>query len=225
MSSPMILKKYLQHPPYEILYHHDWQDVVDRIAEPLSDVARYIFSENTSPKRDRIFRQLSEPLNDKTVCVMGIDPYPRDATGVPFQSPSFSKLAVRNLANKIAGHYGYRNYTNFDFSRIPGVFPWNYYLSCRVGETKSQALYWERCSKLLLNHICSRVRLLYCLGRSDFENVKSKIENPITLVVGYHPSTRDPALFREDNSLWIVNELLALQDLEPVEWWRGLTFD
>lgn len=77
--------------PYCIEYHDDWEAVINQLVDLYDEIAEWILKDETSPIPENFFKQLRNPLNDKLVCICGIDPYPRDATGVPFESPNFSK--------------------------------------------------------------------------------------------------------------------------------------
>ncbi|ADC53968.1 uracil-DNA glycosylase [Pseudocowpox virus] len=213
----------LRHRPYFVEYHPDWEPVVETLVDEYDAVAPWLLRDATSPEPERFFAQLARPLADKRVCVCGIDPYPRGGTGVPFQSPDFSKKTIRAIAASVARATGAQGYANYDLDRVPGVLPWNYYLSCREGETKSHAMYWERISRLLLQHVAKHVSVLYCMGRTDFQNVRARLDVPVTLVVGFHPAARDGQFARE-RAFEVINALLELNGKSQVDWARGFSF-
>nr|WNT71202.1 MAG: uracil DNA glycosidase [Equine parapoxvirus]WNT71249.1 MAG: uracil DNA glycosidase [Equine parapoxvirus] len=213
----------LEHRPFLLEYHPDWEPVVETLVEEYNAVAPWLLRDATSPEPENFFVQLSKPLSDKRVCVCGIDPYPRDGTGVPFQSPDFSKKTIRAMAAAAARLSGAQGFSGFDIDAVPGVLAWNYYLSCRRGETKSHAMYWERISRLLLQHVAKHVSVLYCMGRTDFQNVRARLDAPVTLVVGFHPAARDGQFARE-RAFEVVDALLELNGKPRVEWARGFSF-
>ncbi|ADY76873.1 PP211 [Orf virus] len=213
----------LQHRPYRVEYHPDWEPVIETLVDEYDAVAPWLLRDATSPEPERFFAQLAKPLADKRVCVCGIDPYPRGGTGVPFQSPDFSKKTIRAIASSVARTTGTQGYANYDLDAVPGVLPWNYYLSCREGETKSHAMYWERISRLLLQHVAKHVSVLYCMGRTDFQNVRARLDVPVTLVVGFHPAARDGQFARE-RAFEVINALLELNGKSQVDWARGFSF-
>ncbi|QHR82621.1 uracil DNA glycosylase [Brazilian porcupinepox virus 1] len=210
----------IKYRPYIIEYHSDWKDVIDTFVDYYNEVAEWILQDETSPRPEDFFKQMKLPLRDKRLCICGIDPYPRDATGVPFESLNFSKKTIRTIAEYISNMTGVSNYKGYNLNNIDGVLPWNYYLSCKIGETKSHALHWKKISKLLIQHITKYVNVLYCLGKTDFSNIRSIIENPVTIVIGYHPAARDKQ-FEKDKSIEIVNLLLKLSDKQPINWEQG----
>lgn len=77
--------------------------------------------------------------------------------------------SIKEIASSISRLTGVIDYKGYNLNIIDGVIPWNYYLSCKLGETKSHAIYWDKISKLLLQHITKHVSVLYCLGKTDFE--------------------------------------------------------
>ncbi|CCD83258.1 uracil DNA glycosylsae [Squirrelpox virus] len=210
--------------PYTILYHEDWEPIVGQLVEAYTEVAPWILRDKTSPTPDRFFLQLQRPLRDKRICICGIDPYPKDATGVPFESPNFSKRTLRLIAEAAArATRTTGRYINYDVTRVRGLFVWNYYLSCREGETKSHAIHWDRISRLLLQHIARFMSVMYFLGKSDFSNVRARLESPVTVLVGYHPAARDCQFIRE-RALEVANVLLELNGQPPVDWTEGFVY-
>ncbi|ATI21191.1 uracil-DNA glycosylase DNA polymerase processivity factor [Eastern grey kangaroopox virus] len=206
--------------PHVIRYHPDWEPVMGRLAGELAEVGSWLLRDEPSPRSEDIFRQLSVPLTDKRVCLVGIDPYPNGATGVPFQSPDFSKRTIRTIATNLSRRCGISLYGNYDFALVEGVLPWNYYLSCRRGETKSHALYWERLANAFLSHIARFVKVFYFMGKTDFANYASKLDVPVSVVLGYHPAARG-GQFDSEETFEIVNALLALHGLPAVNWAQG----
>ncbi|AAR07438.1 82R [Yaba monkey tumor virus] len=213
----------LEHKPYVLEYHEDWEPVIEQFKILYDEVAKWIIKDETSPKPEFFFLQFKLPLNDKRVCVCGIDPYPRDATGVPFESPTFSKKTIRYIAESVSKITGITDYKGYNLNKIEGVFPWNYYLSCRLGETKSHALHWKKISKMLLQHISKHVSVLYCLGKTDFCTIRSILDSPVTTVVGYHPAARDKQ-FEKDCAFEVVNVLLEINGEAPIDWSQGFTY-
>ncbi|QEJ79230.1 uracil-DNA glycosylase [Goatpox virus] len=209
--------------PYFIKYHDDWEAVINQLVDLYDEVAEWILKDETSPIPENFFKQLQNPLNDKLVCICGIDPYPRDATGVPFESPNFSKKTIKSIAETISNITGISNYKGYNLNNVKGVFPWNYYLSCKIGETKSHSLHWKKISKLLLQHITKYVNILYCLGKTDFSNIKSIIEVPVTTIIGYHPAARDRQ-FSKDKSFEAINILLEINGKEIIHWEEGFCY-
>ncbi len=222
-NAPALPVAALRHRPYRVEYHPDWEPVIETLVDEYDAVAPWLLRDATSPEPERFFAQLAKPLADKRVCVCGIDPYPRGGTGVPFQSPDFSKKTIRAIASSVARTTGTQGYANYDLDEVPGVLPWNYYLSCREGETKSHAMYWERISRLLLQHVAKHVSVLYCMGRTDFQNVRARLDVPVTLVVGFHPAARDGQFARE-RAFEVINALLELNGKSQVDWARGFSF-
>ncbi len=222
-NAPALRVAALRHRPYRVEYHPDWEPVIETLVDEYDAVAPWLLRDATSPEPERFFAQLAKPLADKRVCVCGIDPYPRGGTGVPFQSPDFSKKTIRAIASSVARTTGTQGYANYDLDEVPGVLPWNYYLSCREGETKSHAMYWERISRLLLLHVAKHVSVLYCMGRTDFQNVRARLDVPVTLVVGFHPAARDGQFARE-RAFEVINALLELNGKSQVDWARGFSF-
>ncbi|AAR98424.1 ORF067 uracil DNA glycosidase [Bovine papular stomatitis virus] len=222
-ETPVLRTVRLQHRPHRIEYHPDWEPVVETLVDEYNAVAPWLLRDATSPAPENIFAQLAKPLSDKRVCVCGIDPYPRGGTGVPFQSPDFSKKTIRAIAAAVSRMTGVQGYAGYDLDAVPGVLAWNYYLSCREGETKSHAMYWERVSRVLLQHIAKHVSVLYCMGRTDFQNVRARLDVPVTLVVGFHPAARDGQFARE-KAFSVVNALLELNGKSQVDWARGFSF-
>ncbi|QHG62641.1 uracil-DNA glycosylase [Cetacean poxvirus 1] len=210
----------LKHAPYFIKYHKDWEPIIDQLVNMYDEIAPWLLRDECSPVYENLFIQMQTSLHDKRVCVCGIDPYPRDATGVPFESPNFSKKSIKAFAQNVSKSTGIKQYNGYNLKFIEGVFPWNYYLSCRIGETKSHAIYWERISRLLLQHIVNNITVLYCLGKTDFSNIRSKLEYPVSIVVGYHPAARDNQ-FEKEKALDVVNALLELSDQTPIDWTQG----
>ncbi|QRI42799.1 uracil DNA glycosylase [Mudlarkpox virus] len=206
--------------PYNIEYHRDWKDIISNISDVMEETGPLLLDEKTSPPHEHIFKQLKQPLRDKRVCVVGIDPYPSGATGVPFESPDFSKKTIKAIAENISKRYNVRLYKNYNFNLVEGVFVWNYYLSCREGETKSHKLYWERLADVFINHIASYVSVFYFLGKGDFSNYKSILNSPTTVVVGYHPAARN-SQFESDETFEIVNTLLEIKDRPRINWMQG----
>ncbi|AAL69818.1 SPV079 uracil DNA glycosylase [Swinepox virus] len=210
----------VHYDPFIIEYHEDWDHIMDQIAEMYNEVAEWILRDNTSPSPNNFFKQLRVPLKNKRVCVCGIDPYPNDATGIPFESPNFSKKTIKAIALSISKITGIVNYKGYNLNHVDGVIPWNYYLSCKVGETKSHALHWKKISKICLQHITKYVNILYCLGKTDFSNIKSILDTPITTIVGYHPAARDKQ-FDKDRAFEVINVLLEINDKLPINWEQG----
>nr|AFK29576.1 uracil DNA glycosylase [Pseudocowpox virus] len=222
-NAPALSVAALRHRPYRVEYHPDWEPVIETLVDEYDAVAPWLLRDATSPEPERFFAQLAKPLADKRVCVCGIDPYPRGGTGVPFQSPDFNKKTIRAIAGSVARTTGTQGYANYDLESVPGVLPWNYYLSCREGETKSHAMYWERISRLLLQHVAKHVSVLYCMGRTDFQNVRARLDVLVTLVVGFHPAARDGQFARE-RAFDVINALLELNGKSQVDWSRGFSF-
>ncbi|QEM25202.1 CPXV121 protein [Cowpox virus] len=213
----------VSHAPYTITYHNDWEPVMSQLVEFYNEVANWLLRDETSPIPDKFFIQLKQPLRNKRVCVCGIDPYPKDGTGVPFESPNFTKKSIKEIASSISRLTGVIDYKGYNLNIIDGVIPWNYYLSCKLGETKSHAIYWDKISKLLLQHITKHVSVLYCLGKTDFSNIRAKLESPVTTIVGYHPAARDRQ-FEKDRSFEIINVLLELANKAPINWAQGFIY-
>ncbi|ANS71169.1 uracil-DNA glycosylase, DNA polymerase processivity factor [Pteropox virus] len=210
--------------PYKLEYHEDWEPIIEQLVDGYTEIAPWILQHETSPPPDKFFVQLKEPLRNKRLCVCGIDPYPTGATGVPFESPSFVKKTIIAFAEAASKATKVTSYSGYNVAQIPGVLAWNYYLSCRVGETKSHAIHWEKISKLLLQHITKYISVLYCLGRTDFSNLKARLNKPITIVSGYHPAARN-GQFLKERALEIVNVLLELNNHEPVDWAKGFLYN
>ncbi len=213
----------LSHPPFVIEYHEDWEQVIEQLVNYYEEVAPWLLRDRCSPVPEKFFVQLRSSLTDKRVCICGIDPYPRDATGVPFESPNFNKKTIKAIANSVSRLTGINDFKNYNLIKIEGVLAWNYYLSCREGETKSHTIYWDRISRLLIQHISKFVRILYCLGRTDFSNIKTKIDSPLSVIVGYHPAARDRQ-FEKEKTFEIINILLELDNKETIDWSQGFSF-
>lgn len=213
----------LAHAPHVLRYHPDWEPAVPSVVDAYNEMAPWLLRDETSPAPEGFFRQMEHPLHDKRVCVVGIDPYPEGGTGIPFESPDFSKKTIRAIADSVASTYGVSLFHNYNFNMVQGVLAWNYFLSCRRGATKSHALFWERISRTLLQHIAKFVSVFYFMGKSDFSTVRAKLVSPVTLVVGYHPAARG-GQFATDCCFEIVNELLLLNGLPPVNWIQGFAY-
>ncbi|ABI99246.1 uracil DNA glycosylase [Deerpox virus W-848-83] len=213
----------IKYRPYIIEYHEDWESIIDQLVDGYNEVAKWILKDETSPIPENFFKQLSVSLKDKRVCICGIDPYPHDATGVPFESPNFSKKTIKSIAASVSNITGVVHYKGYNLNIIDGVFPWNYYLSCRIGETKSHSLHWKKISKILLQHITKYVNVLYCLGKTDFSIIKSLLDTPVTTIIGYHPAARDKQ-FEKDKGFEIVNILLELNDKPAIDWSQGFSY-
>ncbi|QGN68088.1 uracil-DNA glycosylase [Equine molluscum contagiosum-like virus] len=216
----MARERALAAAPHVLRYHEDWEPVVDALAEAYAEVAPWLLRDETEPRPECFFLQLARPLRSARVCVVGVDPYPEGATGVPFESPDFSKRSARALAAAVARAYPVPPYRNYSLLRVQGVLAWNYYLSCRRGEPRSHALHWEQISRLLLAHIARFVSVFYFLGKSDFAQVRAKLDAPVTLLVGYHPAARG-GQFESERTFEIVNALLELRGQPPVDWRAG----
>ncbi|AID46575.1 uracil DNA glycosylase [Pigeonpox virus] len=206
--------------PYPIEYHEDWENIICHISDVIEETGPWLLEENTSPSHENIFKQLKQSLRDKRVCIVGIDPYPTDATGVPFESPDFSKKTIKSIAENISRRYNVRLFKNYNFLFVEGVLAWNYYLSCREGETKSHKIFWERLANVFINHIAAYVSVFYFLGKSDFSNFRSILNSPTTVVVGYHPAARNHQ-FDTDETFEIVNTLLELKNEPRINWVQG----
>ncbi|ASK51287.1 Uracil DNA glycosylase, DNA pol processivity factor [Eptesipox virus] len=213
----------VNYSPFIIEYHEDWDNIMPQFVDLYNEIAEWLLKDETSPIPENFFVQLKQPLKNKRVCICGIDPYPRDATGVPFESPNFSKKTIKEIAASVSKITGVVEYKNYNLNNIDGVFPWNYYLSCKVGETKSHAMHWKRISKLLLQYITKYVNVLYCLGKTDFTNIRSMLDTPITTIIGYHPAARDKQ-FEKDKAFEIINILLELNNKEPINWRQGFSY-
>ncbi|AST09502.1 uracil-DNA glycosylase [NY_014 poxvirus] len=213
----------VSYAPYIIEYHEDWEQVMEQLVDLYNEIASWLLRDETSPIPDNFFVQLKQPLRNKRVCICGIDPYPKDATGVPFEAPNFNKKSIKTIAESVSKLTGVIEYRGYNLNIIEGLIPWNYYLSCKVGETKSHAIYWEKISKLLLQHITKYVNVLYCLGKTDFSNIRAKLDSPVTTVIGYHPAARDRQ-FEKDRAFEIINVLLELDNKEPINWAQGFYY-
>ncbi|AWU47125.1 Uracil-DNA glycosylase [Sea otter poxvirus] len=206
--------------PFKIIYHEDWDPIISQIVDNYIEIAPWVTKHETSPPPDKFFVQLQEPLKNKRLCICGIDPYPQGATGVPFESRDFSKKTIRVFAEAVSRYTGITEYNRYDIASIPGVLAWNMYLSCKVGVTKSHAAHWDNLSRILLQYITKFISVLYCLGKVDFCNIKSKLNSPVTLVIGYHPAARNGQFLRE-HTLEIINVLLKLNGKLPIDWSKG----
>ncbi|ALA62411.1 Uracil-DNA glycosylase [Turkeypox virus] len=194
--------------------------IIDILSDVIGEIGPWLLEQKTSPSHENIFKQLDQSLSDKRVCVVGIDPYPNDATGVPFESPDFSKKTIKAIAENISKRNNISLFRNYNFLLVEGVLVWNYLLSCREGETKSHSIYWERLSNVFLNHIAGYVSVFYFLGKSDFSNFKSMLNAPISVVVGYHPAARNRQ-FDSDETFEIVNTLLEINNKPRINWMQG----
>ncbi|QRY18906.1 ORF-36 [Teiidae poxvirus 1] len=209
--------------PHEIEYHEDWRDIINIVAEAIEETGPWLLNEDTSPEHENIFKQLKQSLTDKRVCIVGIDPYPNDATGVPFESKDFSKKTIKAIAENISAIYRVSLYRNYNFLLVEGVLVWNYYLSCRKGETKSHRIFWENLANVFINHIAGYISIFYFLGKSDFTNINSSLNSPITTIVGYHPAARNNQ-FSEEYTFEIINALLEFKEQDKINWIQGFVY-
>lgn len=203
--------------------HVSWQRLLEPLAPQIERILAQIDSEKTAPSRELIFRALELDLEKVKVVIFGQDPYPTpgNAMGLAFSVPkevSRVPASLSNIFKELKSDIGVKGPISGDLSawEKSGVLLLNRILTTRIGESAAHAsLGWNLITDYLAKELGSRGVVAVLWGNSaqelskyfDFK-ISSAHPSPLSAHRGFFGS----------KPFSRVNELLAVQGKEPIDW-------
>lgn len=191
-----------------------------------------------SPSNTQIMlRVLEQDPYGKKGIILGMDPYPYNATGIPFEDPAFKQMSNKNIASNIARIYG------IDKADIQACNLYNLSDSILLmnaaltvpsptkGERSNSGAHfglWHKFVKVMMTYIlkCSNCRFILVFGKSQHlsdlaDEVITASEVLTYKIISYHPCMATFFLREDSNPFQEVNALLRLLEEEEIKWYKA----
>jgi len=175
-----------------------------------------------------------DPLRCRGI-ILGMDPYPNYATGIPFEDPAFRQMSNKNIASHIQGIYGIDSSTGcnlYEMARSEKLFLMNASLTLPVtGKKESGAHYdiWEQFTTELLSYVITasdNFKFILLFGKDKhLDSLADHLLNITTSkaikITSFHPCTRY-FLQPNSNAMQEINAYMRLMCEQPVLWFKAL---
>ena len=212
--------------------HPEWAEVLAPAEPMLWDLASYLDGERAAgktllPAPGNVLRAFQRPLSKVKVLIVGQDPYPTPghSIGLSFAVERHVRPLPRSLANiykELQMDLGFRPPQHGDLSAWSdqGVLLLNRCLTVEAGKAGSHRNKgWEQITELAVRALAQRGGPLVALlwGR-EAQQLAPVLEH-VPRIETAHPSPLSASRgFFGSRPFSRVNELLAAQHAEPVEW-------
>lgn len=223
--------------------HPNFNNIRSRLITCLEDVSDKLLIERNNnksivPETHLILKLLSQDPYGRRGVIVGLDPYPINGTGIPFQDLEYNKTSNKNIAANIARVYdidpsmitgcGLENLIDTD-----GIFLINAALTTVKAPYGSKHVsgvhidIWSEFFVTVLNYVItsSSSQFVLVFGKTDAvrNNVMKSIGENNTHVIGtYHPAMAFNFLKETCNPFQEVNAFLRLRHMEEIQWYRAL---
>jgi len=224
----ILIKDIIPHPNYNneilsILSSH--LKLVNNI---LNDVHRF------EPLiKKMILRVLEQDPFECRGIILGMDPYPNNATGIPFEDPNFKQRSNINLATHIREIYGIESSFGcslYQLAQREKLYLMNAALTVPIINDKPESgahyYIWEQFTLSLLQYVVKNspnFRFVLVFGKDQHLSklADSLVSHNSIKVVSFHPCTR---YFLQSNSVALqeVNAYLKLIEEDPIRWYLAL---
>ena len=187
-------------------------------------------------------RFLEQDPVDREGILLGMDPYPNGATGIPFEDLNFSKMSNKNLAKNVARIYEIADLhlSGFNLSNVSEsskLLLMNAAMTVPIpisGERSSSGQHypiWQQFSKKVLSYILSRspnCMFVLIFGKAAYlqELANEGIvagHSSAYKIISYHPCMASFFLSEKSNPFQEINALLRLHGRNPIPWWRAIS--
>lgn len=218
--------------PLAELIHRSWAQALAPVESTLTELGDFLRAEVDAgrgylPSGTHILRAFEQPLDDVRVLIVGQDPYPTPGhpIGLSFAVAPAVRPIPRSLVNifsELQSDVGVPAPTSGDLTPWAerGVLLLNRVLTVRPGAPAShRGRGWEEVTDCAIDALVARGGPLVALlwGR-DARSLKPRL-NSIPLVESAHPSPLSARTgFFGSRPFSQVNDLLAQQGAEPLDW-------
>ena len=218
--------------PLAELIHRSWAQALAPVESTLTELGDFLRAEVDAgrgylPSGTHILRAFEQPLDDVRVLIVGQDPYPTPGhpIGLSFAVAPAVRPIPRSLVNifsELQSDVGVPAPTSGDLTPWAerGVLLLNRVLTVRPGAPAShRGNGWEEVTDCAIDALVARGGPLVALlwGR-DARSLKPRL-NSIPLVESAHPSPLSARTgFFGSRPFSQVNDLLAQQGAEPLDW-------
>lgn len=221
--------------PLDKLVHESWARALAPVEPTIRAMGDFLRAEARAergylPAGDRVFAALAAPVETVKVLVVGQDPYPTPghAIGLSFAVADHVRPLPRSLSNifrEYRDDLGFPEPANGDLTPWvdQGVLLLNRCLTVRPGAPGShRGQGWETVTDAIIDVLVGRhqagAALVAVLWGRDAQQLKPRLNN-IAIVASAHPSpmSADRGFFGS-RPFSKVNELLAKQGAQPVDW-------
>jgi uracil-DNA glycosylase len=209
-----------------------WAAALEPVAERIAEMGEFLRSEIAAgrsylPAGPNVLRAFSQPFDRVRVLIVGQDPYPTPghAVGLSFSvAPDVRPLprSLVNIFNEYAADLGHPLPSNGDLSEWAerGVLLLNRSLTVQPGKPGShRGKGWEQVTEQAITALSARGGPLAAIlwGR-DARNLRPLL-GPVPCVESAHPSPNSAHYgFFGSRPFSRVNELLAQQGADPIDW-------
>jgi uracil-DNA glycosylase len=210
----------------------DWAEALEPVADDIAAMGRFLREEVAAgrtylPAGDAVLRAFAEPMADVKVLITGQDPYPTPGhpMGLSFSVAPDVRPLPRSLANifrELHDDLGIEPATSGDLTpwARQGVLLLNRVLTVRPGSAASHRRKgWEAVTERAITALVERgTPLVAVLWGRDAQQL-TPLLGDTPCVASPHPSPLSASRgFFGSRPFSRVNELLAAQDAEPVDW-------
>ncbi|WP_265443601.1 uracil-DNA glycosylase [Flexivirga meconopsidis] len=218
--------------PLQELVHPSWLPVLEPVADKVTACGEFLREEVASgngylPAGDKVLRAFEQPLDDVRVLIVGQDPYPTPghAVGLSFSvAPEVNPVprSLQNIYQEMTNDLGCARPATGDLSPWAdrGVLLLNRVLTVRAGQPAShRGKGWEHVTAAAINGLVERGGpLVAILWGRDARNLAPHL-GQVPYVESAHPSPLSAhAGFFGSRPFSRVNQLLAEQSAEPIDW-------
>jgi uracil DNA glycosylase len=161
------------------------------------------------------------------VILLGMDPYPEDATGEAFETAdrTLSKNSLRMLASNLAMSLkiDISNITHMSFKNVDGLFAINAAWTCEKTASGKHILMWSEFVAKVINHIITLSKCEILVRFGNEERYKPLIEklSPMYIVSSYHPAARGNLFLSETNRPFAeAYHVMRYKKIQEIQWWK-----
>lgn len=225
------------HPNYTSTIKQELLECLLNVSKTLSTVTVQIAPQDMRTS----LRFLEQDPIDREGIILGMDPYPNGATGIPFEDLNFSKMSNKNLAKNVARIYELpeSHITGFNLSnvsKISKLLLMNAAMTVPIpttGERSSSGQHypiWQQFSKKVLSYILSRspnCMFVLIFGKAAYlqelatEGIVAGHSSAYK-IISYHPCMASFFLSEKSNPFQEINALLRLHERSPIPWWKAI---
>ncbi|SNS99402.1 Uracil-DNA glycosylase [Micrococcales bacterium KH10] len=217
--------------PLESLIDPGWARALAPVREQIGAMGDFLRAEVAAgrqylPASNHVLRAFTYPFESVKVLIVGQDPYPTpgNAVGLSFAvAPGVALPAsLRNIYEELVSDLAVPNPSNGDLSPWSerGVMLLNRVLTVQPNKAGSHRRKgWEAVTECAIDALVARgTPLVAVLWGNDAQTLRSRLGN-VPAVASVHPSPLSAHRgFFGSRPFSRVNELLAAQGAEPVDW-------
>ncbi len=218
--------------PLADLMAADWAEALEPVAGQIAALGDFLRAENEAgrgylPAADDVLRAFAEPMAQVRVLIVGQDPYPTPghAMGLSFSVRPDVRPVPRSLANiytELESDLGIAPASHGDLTpwARQGVLLLNRVLTVQPGEANSHRGHgWEAVTAHAIEALVARTAPLVAILWGKPAQSLAPMLGDTPTITSSHPSPLSAHRgFLGSRPFSRVNELLAAQDTQPVDW-------